>query len=147
MADVAEKAYAAGLFDGEGCVQLYMRKTGRPNGRKDHAFRCALSLSSTSMDPLFWLQERYEGTIDIDQRTTDGSKKPLGRWIVFSEMADRFAADISPYLIIKRAQLDLWMAAREMMYRRGYMPGGLPQEEIDARREMVYRMKELKNLG
>jgi len=147
MADALENAYAAGFFDGEGCVQLYMRKHPRPTNRQDNSFRCALSISSTDMDPLGWLQERWRGAVSIDQRTLYGVRKPLGRWIVFSEQADVFAADIYPYLIIKKKQMELWLQARAMMYRRGHMPGGLPEEEADLRREMVYRMKELKRCG
>lgn len=74
-------------------------------------------------------------------------RKPIGRWIVYSEQADAFARDIYPYLQIKKKQVELWMQAREIMYRRGYMPGGITQEEVDRRVEMVYRMKELKRCG
>ena len=150
MADVGEKAYAAGLFDGEGCVQLYMRKGGVTSGRKDHSMRCALSVSSTYLDVLSWLQGRFGGSIKIDQRQSYGVRKPIGRWVVYAKQAEVFAFDICPYLIIKKQQVELWLQAREIMYERGHRfpeDAGLPQEEVDARWEMVYQMKELKHRG
>lgn len=77
----------------------------------------------------------------------DGKRRPIARWILFSDEADVFATDILPFLIIKRDQLLVWMEARKLMYRRGYMPGGLPEDEIAARRKLVAKVKELKRLG
>lgn len=151
MADVGERAYAAGLFDGEGCVQLYMRVSTMRSGRKNNALRTALSVSNTDLRPLYWLQERYGGRLSIDPRHTQKSdnhkRRPVARWIVFSDEADVFAQDIYPFVIIKREQLSIWMEARKIMYRRGYMPNGLSADEVDTRRDLVAQVKALKRVG
>ena len=60
MADLWEKACAAGLFDAEGCAQLYMRPYDyRAENRVDNAWRANLSLSS--VDPAPRVEEHRSG--------------------------------------------------------------------------------------
>jgi hypothetical protein len=105
MADLPEpeKAYAAGFFDGEGCVQIYMRGD---SSRTKNCLRVALSVSGTDTRPLAWLQERWGGNIRIDEsqvgvdRRGITSRKPLARWIVWALEGEAFARDILPYLTV-----------------------------------------------
>jgi len=147
MADLTkwEKAYAAGLFDGEGCVCVYMRKSGTAHGRKDRALRTNLIITGTDLRPLQWLQERWQGSVKI--WTPRPNHKAVGAWRVFSNQADIFARDIRPYLLVKAEQLDLWMEARKMMYSPGFMPGGLPEDEVAARRALVAKVSAMKTKG
>jgi hypothetical protein len=142
--DIAERAYAAGLFDGEGCVQVYMGQ-----GRTHNCFRTTLSLSGVDLRPLRWLRSRYGGKIDISAtpgaRPDGCNRRPIGRWQVMGREAEAFARDIRPFLIVKAEQLDLWTDARAMLRPRGYQhSGALTDDEYEQRREIVAKMKELK---
>ena len=143
--DVAKRAYAAGLFDGEGCVQVYMGQ-----GRTRNCFRTTLSISGVDLRPLRWLCSRYGGNISVARLNgnprPDGSpRRDLGTWQVFGEEAERFARDIRPFLIVKAEQLDLWFDARGMLRPRGRQARGqLTDEEYEQRREIVAKVKELK---
>lgn len=153
MADVetiiteVEIAYAAGFFDGEGCVQLYMR----PSGRTKNCLRCALSAYGTDPAPLYWLQERWGGRIrwDDEPKRLATGRRPVGRWVIFSNEAEIFARDILPYLIVKRSQMDLWLEARAMLRPRGRRKGasvndGVSDGERALRQDLVDRVKALK---
>lgn len=144
MAD-CNAAYAAGLFDGEGCVALYMRSSGSSYGRRDHSLRAHLNVSNVDLRPLNWLKDGWGGTVRI--WTPKPGYRAQAVWRIFSGQADIFAADIRPFLQVKGEQLDLWMQARAMMHRRGYMPGGITPDELTIRRELVARVKELKQVG
>jgi len=140
-----EKAYAAGLFDGEGCVQLYMRPgsySGPKERRKDNAFRANLSLSNVDPAPIVWIQERWGGHL----RTNNGPWRQRAEYRACHYLqltacdAERFARDIQPYLIVKHEQIRLWLVARSMTYRRGRAgipSGGLGEEEVARRKELV----------
>ncbi len=153
MADVgtlipqADIAYAAGFFDGEGCVQLYMR----PSGRDRNCLRCSLSAAGSDGRPLYWLVERWGGTVKWDaseKRITTG-RRPIGNWHIFGNQAEVFARDVLPYLIVKREQMDLWLEARALLQHKGWKKGQAhstritePQREM--RQDLVDRVKALK---
>lgn len=141
--DIAERAYAAGLFDGEGCVQVYLQGKGRTQ------LLIALSVSGTDFRPLEWLQERWGGRIQVyDEGTgprSDGSsRRPLGTWRVRSHRARDFANDIYPFLVVKRDQLELWFEALDLTRQRGGRQLALTEEERAAREDVASRVKELK---
>lgn len=151
MSDIAkmDACYAAGLFDGEGCVQLYM---GNPASRGRNCFKTYLSISGVDLRPLDWLVERYNGGITLyegDSRSlSDGSRRrTLGTWAVGGSDAEQFAHVILPFVLVKREQLDLWLVARSMLRVKGFQQnGGLAEDEVAERRAMVAHMKELKRV-
>lgn len=146
MADLCETAYAAGLFDGEGCVQLYMRpSTYSGPKRVDNAFRANLSLSSVDPAPILWLRERWGGSLrvyDGPSRRAAGHR-PLHALQLTGKVAERFGRDIYPFLITKREQMELWLEARGMTYERGHNPG-ISAEELEIRRDLVAQIAALK---
>jgi hypothetical protein len=149
MADLLEKAYAAGFFDGEGCVQLYMRPgTYRDPNAKNNSFRANLSMSSVDPDQITWIKERWGGSLRIfgGKKVKDGHR-PLYNLQMTAMIAERFARDILPFVVTKREQLDLWLEAREMTYARGSHgrpKGGLPLEEVKRRKLLVDQIAALK---
>lgn len=151
MADTWECAYAAGLFDGEGCVQLYMKTKGThrdPEGKNSTLFS-RLSIAGVDPAPLVWLIERWGGKITVirGKKRLEAGHRPLAMWCVQGKKSEQFGRDVYPFLIIKREEMDLWLRAREMTYPRGYRGHGgrgLPIEEIQARRAIVDEIKKLK---
>jgi hypothetical protein len=147
MADVWEIAYAAGFFDGEGCVQLYMRPgTYRNPDAPNNSFRSNLSMSSVDPEPVKWIQERWGGSLRVFAgRRLENGHRTLYNLQLTALDAEKFARDIYPYLITKREQVELWLQARGMTYQRGKRPhGGLPVEEVAERQRLVDEIKALK---
>ncbi len=149
MADLLERAYAAGFFDGEGCVQLYMRPgTYRDPKAPNNSFRSNLSMSSVDPEQIEWIKERWGGAIRIfgGKRVKEGHRE-LYNLQLTAEVAERFARDILPFVVTKREQLELWLEARGMTYKRGRkgIPiGGLPAEEVARRQRLVDQIAALK---
>ena len=142
-----QRAYAAGLFDGEGCVELFMRPTGRnKKGNVDNSMRAVLSVTGKDQRPLQWLLETFGGYIQISTHPKRPHHQPVGRWSVTASKADVFAEAIHPYLRVKKEQVEIWMEARSLMYSRGRIRGkrSLSEEEVSYRRSLVAQVSDLK---
>lgn len=137
MADTTSHlhAYFAGLFDGEGHVELRVTQNTRPDNFR---LRTYLHVSQKAdVRPLFLLQEHYGGSLRMNPNTgvTD--------WRVGALQAETFARDILPYVIVKKAELELWLEARASaaMYQRGRRT---PEEEWDRRRDLEAQVFDLR---
>ena len=132
-----DKAYIAGLFDGEGSVGYYFRK---------RAHSVVISLVNTNFQVLPWLLDRIPvGTLYTRKR---------GTWKESWEISIRKVADvviflstIRPYLIIKADQVDLLLShlsAEQEIYRANYRK--LPDHIIARRFEIDQKLRELKTI-
>lgn len=143
MSDIAN-AYAAGLFDGEGCVEVYMRG----HGRTANCMRLAFSVSGIDLRPLDWLQATYGGKLwlEAEPKRSDYRRRRLGRWRITSGAGVEFAQAIRPFLLVKAEQVDLWLEARTLLRPMGHQASGpLSDGEIAARQVLVDRVAELKH--
>jgi hypothetical protein len=84
-----EKAYAAGFFDGEGCVLIDL-----PRRTKGYALRVTLAQGSKTV--LLRLQAAWGGSLSGKE----------GRWrlSLVGTTAGAFLSDIFPFLVVKREQ-------------------------------------------
>jgi len=94
-----EKAYIAGIVDGEGTVTLmkhHRNETPIPH----------VAVANNNLALLTWLKSKAEGLI-----VSKGKSKPHHHdsfvWSVRQDRALRFLREIKPYLIIKRPQTEL----------------------------------------
>ena len=103
--------YAAGFFDGEGCV--YFRCLHRHTSRLPPSKRRArlretnfyewvtkLTLSNTNVDVLLAFKERWGGTLST-HLPNGRNCKPINQWALSQKKAEIFASDILPYSIVK----------------------------------------------
>ncbi len=91
---VLSAEYAAGLFDGEGCVSFY--KT------KDY-YNPVLTIAMTHREVLGECAARWGGTVHAyPQKSTN---KTMYHWRMFGKKAVGFADDILPFLIVKREEM------------------------------------------
>jgi hypothetical protein len=86
----AEKAYAAGLFDGEGYVSI--RTDRRPTVR----------VTNTNIEVLLWLQDRWGGRISLYREREN--RIACYYWTTRTDETAAFLEDILPYLIIKNGR-------------------------------------------
>jgi len=88
--------WAAGFFDGEGCISI-----GKPSGPKSTHYRMTVKVAQKIDTPLKVLQRYWGGSLWCDERY--GS----WQWQVCGENASNFLMDVLPYLIVKRKHAKL----------------------------------------
>jgi len=106
-------AYAAGFFDGEGCVQIvkwYSKKNHR------HYHRLDVNIGQKDMRPLIWLKSNFNGRIQQNPKPTG---QPFAFWILTDKNAEEFLKLIRPYLILKGEQVDVALAYRATVKPKG----------------------------
>lgn len=106
MKDELFLAWAAGFFDGEGCVMVEASKSERSR----HGYRTSLhaNVTQTSLPCLVLFMERFGGAIQTSEnRTPNGRRWAVQhRWLVRNEEAVVFLQAILPYLVVKKTQAE-----------------------------------------
>lgn len=140
-----EKAYLAGLFDGEGHIGYY-------------SYQFSAKITNTSPRIMMWLQERVKLGRIFDKfcgKTPPKNVQPTWEWRITTK-ADTvmFLATIRPYSIIKVDQIDLMLALAayegDTSAYKTYRKGGrnvrlpLPENIINMRNETEIKLKALK---
>lgn len=108
MATEAQKAYTAGLIDGEGCIDIGINKSLYNRGlAKNPQYIVRVTIHMTDVAPLEYLQSIFGGSV-IKRNRTAKSYKPHWKdsydWKIASKSATDLLAEIEPYLINKREQ-------------------------------------------
>lgn len=128
--DSHDIAYVAGLFDGEGCVNVTEVKPKK--GRHSPSFQTLAQISNNDREVLNWVQSLFGGTITSNnvrrQRVTF-------TWRVYHKRAKEFLEIIFPYLRIKEQQAQLLIELENSIGRRGWKPR-LSEEVIVYRRSI-----------
>lgn len=135
-------AYAAGLFDGEGCVLLM---PGPPTAR----YRIRLKIEVVQIEPtcLYWLALRFGGkVISRPDRQFDRRRMPY-RWDLCGKTAVAFLRLIRPYLIVKAAQADIAFEFVQLLQSKGGVRIRIPAENIERREQLRLQMKLLNRRG
>lgn len=105
-----ELAYAAGVFDGEGHIQI--RQRFNKKGTCYHTL--GLTMANTNEEVVDWFLERFHGSKSFDNRTLRNDRhKPMWMWKCNSLTAEAVLRAISPYMIIKREQAQIALALRD----------------------------------
>ena len=92
-------AYAAGLFDGEGCVMAFINKENHKN--------FLVKIGNTNRDVVYWMKEKFGGF--VYEQEPGGVRKRIFLWRLNGRAAFDFAHAIYPYSIIKKAQIEMGM--------------------------------------
>jgi len=91
-----EKAYLAGIIDGEGWIGV--KDPGKGHGRK----MLQLEVQSCDFDLIEWLHEKLGGYV-IDRPVT-GNRKPSKCWRASGSTARQALLWARPYIVMKRRQ-------------------------------------------
>jgi len=103
---VSQLAYLAGIIDGEGCINIY--RSGK-YPRTDYSIR--IYVVSTDKILIDWLQTTFGG-LQYKRETRSGWKTKY-EWIVERRLFDQLCNAVLPYIIIKKAQLELALRFRD----------------------------------
>ncbi len=96
----SEAAYAAGIFDGEGCVHI---APYRQSGRKYH--RLDVTVTNTHFALMDWLHFRWLGY--LGKPIAYPGRRPVRIWSLSEGYAKPFLQEILPYLTVKREEARL----------------------------------------
>lgn len=131
--DEATLAYTAGLFDGEGCIQIRRTEPTRPRDCGKVSHRLHATLTNTDGPVLDWMVDTHGGAL---ARSGYLRKRQPYRWIVTGPDATAFLERHLPYLRIKRAQAEIAIEFGRLVAangRRHLTP------EVLAARELLWR--------
>lgn len=140
-----DRAYLAGLFDGEGSIGYYSRK------RPGRGHRLNVCIVNTDFRLLSWLRARIEyGVYRVRKPKRARDIKLKWEWMLDSKRhAKEFLDLIRPYLIIKADQVDLLLQLvdEEQKYKRRSGGPRLTEEMLNRRTFVEHELKRLKVTG
>src|SRR5579859_7090895 len=146
-----QKAYAAGLFDGEGSIQI--AKGSRKDRPTSIYYRSRVDLAMTHKPTVEWLHSVFGGHFAVRLRgpytnSNNVKYKPIWRWAIESASAADFLRTIRPYLITKAEQADI---ALELCGRceqvRADRWSPLTDDELAERERLYLQIKSLNKRG
>ncbi len=139
-------AYAAGIFDGEGYVDIYSASTSKASKSPSLYLRVVISQKDGLV--MNWLQDNFGGYVNLSRR--DGNY--IYRWDIRSKAAFRFLSLIYPFVLIKKEQVKLALQFEEVKGKyldtlKGYQGfRKLSDKEIQERIKIKDNLKKLKKI-
>ena len=138
------KAYAAGIFDGEGYVDIYKASTSTAS--KSPSLMLRIIISQKDGLVMNWLQDNFGGNVVLERR----KETYIYRWDIRSQAAKRFLLQIQPFVLIKKEQIDLAIKYEEekekyLLTLKGHQGfRQLSEDEISRRMKMREDLRKLK---
>lgn len=138
-------AYVAGIFDGEGCVDIYNATQAKAS--KSPSFMLRASIAQKDGKIMNWLVEQFGGNVQMSRKQ---EKYYIYRWDIRSQAAKKFLEGILPYSIIKRKQIEFAIEFEERKGKYLYTQKGskgfnkLSDSEIEWRYAAKERIKGMK---
>lgn len=135
---VVEKAYIAGLIDGEGYV-------GIAKNFKRRRYHLVINVVTYDKEIPEFIYSHFGGNL-IRVR---GALKNYWRWGTYDKNAKRFLEQIKPFLVLKKRQAELGIEFATMLRTKGGSAPGrngqspLSEGEIIQRDMMYQQMKEM----
>lgn len=133
--------YAAGFFDGEGCIGIGRLKCHR---RATRAYRTQVALTQASKPVILWLRETFGG--NVATLHLSGNRKRAWQWSAVGRDAELFIIAVLPYLKVKRQQALLLLNFRKSINANSGRKR-LAISEIKMREEMILQMRKLNKRG
>ena len=132
-------AYFAGLFDGEGTVELRLRHHNTIGTR--------ILIYNTSLDVMDWLLGYFDGTVYARKNKTS-SYKTQYVWQTSGEKARDTLKLVAPFLIIKAKQVKLVLKFWELREEYGITSHSRKNEDFVAIAEpLLYAVSALNRRG
>jgi hypothetical protein len=143
-----DKAYLAGIIDGEGCVGIGIRKSGSRRGRY---LTPTLQVTNTQKELLDWLYKRYGGGIYAHRQTNQRGRKPTWLWSCAGQKALAAIRDARPYMLLKCEQADILLAlprySTKARDKLGRIKGSMTAREHAENDNVIERIRALNKRG
>lgn len=148
-------AYAAGLFDGEGCIAIHatQRKGEKLDSRGamrhiDHVvWKARVFISNTNLEVLQRVQAAFGGSVTQAAPEAFGGRNTKRSYVLTftHSVAEVFLAAVLPHMIVKRKQAELFLEFRSNIQPVGRRP--IPREVVWRRHEIYLEMIALNQRG
>lgn len=139
LADV-DRAYFAGIMDGEGCVTIARAKKG-----KWSYYTLFLSMACTDPSLMIWIIEKFGGRV-APRTKCKTNRKDVWVWRVASREAEAVLRQIEPFMVVKRDQARLALAFRDSYsWGRPNVQNHLPIDIAKFRNECFDQIKHMKH--
>lgn len=139
IASDTDKAYIAGIIDGEGCFLITERK--RPSTRRclTPSFVASITVSMVDPEATQFMAERYKGRITYFNRE---GKLPFQRFdVACHNEVKTLLDDIQPYLKVKSVQALIMQEFLSLPRFSGGYGHSVPDDIVDWRRFCSSDMK------
>jgi len=135
--------YAAGFFDGEGWVGTSTKRRKSDGAKYPKSLRTAIGQTNKAILELF--REKWDGNISKILRPLPA--KTFYQWECKGATAELFLQDISPYLILKRREVDVVLLFRKRQLERQKIKGRntkLDKAELIRRENLIADLTDAK---
>ncbi len=134
--DRLDLAYYAGLFDGEGCVDINRHKPQTGKQAVQHTLRCHVGM--TDEMPIRGYKKIFGGNIHLNPKSKKNPKwSDIWIWTIESNQAKCFLEILVPFLRIKKDQAKVAIEFQQI--RQGQHGRRLPIGELE-RRDKYYKL-------
>lgn len=138
-----EKAYLAGLFDGDGYIGI--RKQYPSPDRMQYVMSVVLTLTDKPTLE-FWIEKTGIGSFCTLPRNATG-RKPVYQWRLAAKKGESLLRMIYPYLMIRKSQADIAFRFRKTISRSMYNRGrnkDLYEIAMKKREELMQELQQIK---
>lgn len=131
-------AYAAGIIDGDGCIQSFVKR--QADGRMSNIVKVTVGMCSHAIPK--WLQDNFGGS--LRQYQGHGNNPRLrSMWELSGSKSLRFLEAITPFLVEKQQQA---LIARQLLSTQGKWGGNRRRMPQDVEQERIRLSNELRRL-
>ena len=136
-----EKAYIAGILDGEGCIGIDKIKSRSNIHPFD--FKIRIIVTNTNENIICWLKTVVgAGCAYVDGKPFSEKWNVVHRWQIVSEQARDFLMQVYPYLRIKKDIADLVLELPKLKTQTKYY--GRSQQEYESQFQ-IYSLAKARN--
>lgn len=141
MWTVAQLAYFAGIFDGEGHLSVELqRANGKNRGRDYYSLR--MIIANTNLEVIQWLIKHFNGGFMKDKKL-EGCRQGYKFVLHGNKLYDILVA-CYPYLIIKKPIADIAIKFRATVGKTGWR---VDPETLEVRRQLYLKAKIINKKG
>src|SRR3990167_6141130 len=117
-----ERGYAAGLIDGEGCIQI--KKVNNFNRKRNAEYDLQVSMNLCDGEPIDFMYGAFGGKVYFLQPyDKESNRLPNYRWEIMREPAKKFLKQILPFLKIKKPQAELGIRFQDQSITQDHKTG------------------------
>jgi hypothetical protein len=138
-------AYAAGLFDGEGCIQIRRLKQTLGTGRPGYVLTTTISMTDT--EPLKAMQARFGGSLGNYDLRNSLRHKSIWLWTLYGATSVCFLRATMPWLMVKRRRAQIAIQYQRLVRKKARGPTPLSALELKRRDRLYDRMRLLNRRG
>jgi len=139
---VANKAYLAGLIDGEGCISICRRKHKQKKSDNWY-YEPQVIIANTDKRMVDFAIDLCGGWVAIPKKIKDHHKQQY-HWKITGDDMRQLLSDVLPYLILKKKQAEIVLSFPNYQHERR---NGRTKEELDKQENLWREMKQLNCKG